>query len=329
MLQLMLAGHPEIATTSEPWIALHPLFGLKEQGIETSYDKGLARRALQEFLSQSGVDDSFYKEQISHFLYSLYTQATKYQQKSYFLDKTPRYYLIIPELMEMFPDAKFVFLLRHPVAVFNSIINTWVKHDYKALGSYKDDLLLAPKLIIDSYNRHPEKSCLVKYEDLVKTPETILQDICNHIGIPYCNNMVNYGKHLPHWKFGDKIGVFKHTRPAIDSLHAWETEFKTAQLNLLLHSYLDELGKETIEHMGYPFNEILIKIPKRAHYSDDKLVQWHDIKEYDHLTRERDSVRAQRDSLLAQRDILLTSSVWKIIDLFRKIHRFFLKIIQS
>ena len=30
MLQRMLAAHPDIHTTQEPWIALYPLFGLKE-----------------------------------------------------------------------------------------------------------------------------------------------------------------------------------------------------------------------------------------------------------------------------------------------------------
>ena len=41
----------------------------------------------------------------------------------YFLDKTPRYHLVVDEIMELFPDAKFIFLWRHPLAMAASVID--------------------------------------------------------------------------------------------------------------------------------------------------------------------------------------------------------------
>ena len=150
MFQLMLSGHPDIATTSEPWIALHPFFALKEHGIDARYNARLAREALKEFLTQTVLNETFYKVQVSHFLNAFYQKAMKHQGKKYFFDKTPRYYLIIVELMETFFDTRFIFLVRHHLAVLNSIMKTWVKDDYKRLGLFKDDLLLSPRFIVDA-----------------------------------------------------------------------------------------------------------------------------------------------------------------------------------
>src|SRR3990167_3896480 len=102
LLQLMLSGHPDIATTSEPWIALHPVYSLKNSGIDTVYNSNLALSALRDFLKHNGVDEEFYKEQIASFLMNLYNLAIKHQNKKIFLDKTPRYYHIINEIMDIF-----------------------------------------------------------------------------------------------------------------------------------------------------------------------------------------------------------------------------------
>ena len=46
------------------------------------------------------------------------------QGKQYFLDKTTRYYLILDFLERVFPRAKYVLLLRNPVAIATSILKT-------------------------------------------------------------------------------------------------------------------------------------------------------------------------------------------------------------
>ena len=158
LLQLMLSGHPDIATTSEPWIALHPVFSLMKEGIDTVYNSKLARLALIDFLKQSGVDESFYKRQVTSFLLSLYNRSIAHQKKKIFLDKTPRYYHIINELIEIFPNAKFIIIFRNPLAVLNSILTSWVKNDILRLSGNRDDLMIAPQKMIDFIKCYPDKS---------------------------------------------------------------------------------------------------------------------------------------------------------------------------
>lgn len=315
MLQLILSAYPDIATTSEPWIALHPFFALKEHGIDARYNAILAREALKEFLTQSGSDETFYKEQVSHFLNTFYQKAMKHQGKKYFLDKTPRYYLIIDELMETFSDARFIFLVRHPLAVLNSIMKTWVKDDYKRLGLFKDDLLLAPRLIVDACKRYSDRSYVLKYEDFVSNPENVLGKICDYIGVDYSDDMLDYGKRRPDWKFGDPVGIHKSSRPSADSLRSWEKGFESEQLNLLLYSYLEDLGEGLIETMGYDYKDIISNIPRSLDKKTGDLISWADTMKYDHLEYERDLLRKERDAIL-------NSLSWKITAPLRRFFRF-------
>ncbi len=257
LLQLILSGHSDIATTSEPWVALHPVYALRNSGVDGVYDSKLARYALLDFLKQSGVDESFYKRQVASFLLSFYKQATEYQKKKFFLDKTPRYYQIVQELIDLFPEAKFIILFRNPLAVLNSILKTWVKDDPSLLGNYNYDLIAAPQSLLDFAKHHPDQCFKVKYEELVARPETVLKDICRFLGILYFDNMLNYSNsRYSEWKFGDRVGVHKASRPTVESLENWKKDFILPQERLFAMSYLKSLGPNLIKEMGYNYDEI-------------------------------------------------------------------------
>lgn len=275
LLQLMLSGHPEIATTSEPWIALHPIYALRTSGIDTTYDSKLARLALSDFLKQSGVDECFYKKQVASFLLSFYKQAAESQKKKFFLDKTPHYCQIITELIEIFPKAKFIIIFRNPLAVLNSILKTWVKDDILLLGSYDNHLMLAPQKMVECAREHPDKCLKVKYEELVTKPEPVLRDICRFLAISYSDNMIDYGKRRnPEWKFGDTVGVHKANRPTVESLDKWKKGFASPQERLFALSYLKSLGPELIKAMGYNFKEIESSIKAPELNLQDQLLSW-------------------------------------------------------
>jgi hypothetical protein len=257
LLQVLLSGNSEIATTSEPWIALHPIFALHDGVIDPQYGANLARQALLDFLKESGVGIDFYKEQISSLLLALYNQAIRYQGKRFFLDKTPRYYYIIDELHELFPEAKFIILFRNPLAVLSSVLNSWVKDDYSLLLNHFDDLMIAPHKLVKFINTNPTKCIKVQYEELALKTEIIMNEICQFLGIQYSENMIEYAGRLnANWKFGDKIGIRSATRPIIKSVDKWRDGFKEPQDKQLASSYLESLGEQVIREMGYDYHEI-------------------------------------------------------------------------
>lgn len=325
MFQLMLARHPEIATTSEPWVALHPLFALRHE-IETKYDAKVARLALKEFLKQSGIDEIFYKKQICNFLSTFYKQSSTYQRKKYFLDKTPRYYLIIDDLIELFPNAKFFIILRHPLGVLNSIIKTWVKNDLTRLSLFKDDLLLAPELLIAAREKFPAQVCTIHYENLVERPHDILKQVCAFIGISYSKSMAHYKRHLPDWKVGDPVGIHKHYKPSTDSLISWKSDLSSPQLKLLAHAYMRELGQPLIKEMGYNYEGAILAMSSPANYNTERLTTWSEaLKTWSEKTK-YEQIKEENSLLIAQQETVRNSLSWKVTIPIRIVSKFWLKI---
>ena len=112
MLQRILGNHSQIHTLNEPWLMLHPLYALRGRGHEAEYDARAGWLRLKEFLKHVPAGNEAYLEGVRRMCAYLYDCALAPTGKRFFLDKTPPYYFIIPELQETFPDARIIFLLR-------------------------------------------------------------------------------------------------------------------------------------------------------------------------------------------------------------------------
>jgi len=51
LLQRILGGHPEIQTSAETWLLLHPTYAFRDSGIETEYDSRFSAQGVEEFLT--------------------------------------------------------------------------------------------------------------------------------------------------------------------------------------------------------------------------------------------------------------------------------------
>jgi hypothetical protein len=256
MLQRMLGSHPQVHTTSEPWLMLHPLYSMKTSGIDTEYSSELALNGLVDFLSQIENGETVYREKIREMYASLYGVLLEPTGKSFYLDKTPRYYFIIKELHELLPDAKFIILLRNPLAVLASIVETWTKTDWFRLSEYKNDLLRGPDFLLEGLDVLGGNALKVIYENLLNQPENQIKQICQYIGIDYDTSMLTYGESdLPRWDYGDQQTVYEKTSP--DSFHAekWVESLANPQIWRALKDYLVFLGKDRLETLGYSYNK--------------------------------------------------------------------------
>jgi len=178
--------------------------------------------------------------------------------RGFFLDKTPRYYHIIPELGEMFPDAKFILLFRNPLAVLNSFLKTWVGKNWGRINrDYLNDLMVAPQNLLEGVEYLADRCIRVRYEDLVIDPKSTIRKICDHLGVSYSDDFLNYGNRIPQgWELGDKVGVHAADRPTDSSLHKWKEDFADGRARRLAFYYLQKLGPTVIEKMGYSYKEL-------------------------------------------------------------------------
>ena len=103
LLQRILAGHPDIQTSAETWLMLHPVYGLRKRGIQTNYNASWAATGVTEFLDNYADGRETYVNGIRSFAETIYGRVLEKHGKKIFLDKTPRYTMIIDELYELFP----------------------------------------------------------------------------------------------------------------------------------------------------------------------------------------------------------------------------------
>ena len=261
LLQHILGSHSDIHTLPEPWLMLHLVYGSRSGGIEAEYNAQYSYLALKDFLKRTPDGEAAYDEAVRSMANHMYNAALASSGKRYFLDKTPRYYFIIPELYRIFPAAKFIFLLRNPLAVLSSILEVNLEGNWMGLfeRDRKHDILSAPHLIVNGIKQLGDNATVVHYETLVSKPEETIKHLCKKIRISYEPDMLDYGDKV--WfngtTFVDPKSIYKHQQPVKDYLGSWISRFNSPQKSQLAMSYLESLGEDTIKDMGYSFSDTM------------------------------------------------------------------------
>lgn len=265
LLQKVLGSHSAIHTLSEPWLALQPLFGLRESGIAADYSARLARIGVQDFLSHLPEGEEAYWDAVRLMLGHLYRRALEASGKTFFLDKTPRYYMILPELRRVFPEAHFVFLLRNPLAVLASVIDTWAPDDcVHCLRPFRHDLVRAPGLIAQAIRQGSGKSAIIRYEDLASQPAQAVARLCGQLRIPFEPAMLDYGNSAvgqAAFRFGDTGTVYRKSRPVASRIARWKKTLHSPLRRAWAHGCLQSLGPATVTELGYNFEELSAMFP--------------------------------------------------------------------
>ena len=278
LLQHILGSHPEIHTLPEPWFMLHLVYGTRKSGIRTEYNAGFAQRALEDFLRELTEGEEVFIVGVRKMANYLYERALEGTGKELFLDKTPRYYLIIPELYRIFPRAKFIFLIRNPLSVLSSIIETNFRGVWHGLFTTdrKHDILTAPDLILKGIEHLGDKGIVVHYESLVMKPEETVSEVCEKIEVKFIPDMIKYGDRVQF--SGDVLvdpkSIYKHEAPVTDYVNLWQKKFDTEQKIYIAKKYLSTLGPEVVERLGYSYSDLMSALDTLSFKKDPYIIHW-------------------------------------------------------
>jgi len=260
LLQRILASHDEIVTTAEPWVLLPFLYALKPEGAFAEYSHFCAALALQDFMKElpNGRDD--YLEAVRLAVSSMYTKAMVNTDARYFLDKTPRYTLVCDDVMKVFPDGKYIFLWRNPLAIVSSILETWGEGRWN-LFYHKVDLFKSLDMAIHTYMDNSDKCLTVKYEVFLEKPMLELKRIGDYLGIELDEQvLVDFSEVSFEGKMGDPTGTKEYNQISTTPVEKWKKILCNPWRKWWCKRYLTWLGKERLAIMGYDFSTLISEL---------------------------------------------------------------------
>ena len=260
LLQRILTSHSNICSSAEPWLLLPYLYARKKTGLLSEYSHFSGYTALNEFIDGLPNKEDDFNELFRSFITGLYKKKCS-QNEIYFIDKTPRYYLIIPEIISLFPDAKFIFLFRNPAHVFSSIISTFGKGRLNKLHGYQIDIQSGSNDLAAGYNIHKNKAYKLQYEDLIQNPEKYVNEIFDFLEIQQQPNVLTQFSQvkLP-GSMGDPTGVKKYSTISTDSLRTWSKVIDSRVKKHVMINLLKSISKEIFETHGYSRSDIINEV---------------------------------------------------------------------
>jgi len=267
LFRLMLNNHPEIAIPPECGFAL---WWYKKYQYADFSRADMLKCFLQDLLSTKKIEtwqldanklESFLKEknpqsyrEVVDLVYIHYVRKTG-DQAQIIGDKNNFYLNYIPEIKELFPDSRFLFIIRDGRDVACS---------YRDLANRKIQSKYAPKLPVsieeiarewvdnNTIIEHElaENFMLIRYEDLLlKTVET-LKKVCAYLGVEYHPDMLDY-----------YVNNLRHRQEPADFLQWKEKTLQPPDINNV-EKYMrilsrqeielfEQIAGDALEHFGY------------------------------------------------------------------------------
>lgn len=270
LLQRILDQSSDISTFGEPWLML-PLLAMYDKNlIKAKYDQELCIMAKQELESKIGTNDLIENAQRAY-ADELYGEIISRSDKHYFLDKTPRYIYIVEKLSRLYPNAKFIVLIRNPAAIISSYAETWCRGNYGNVlknnafaHDFKEGFSDLSKFVKSDFSN----KIIIKYEELISKPEVQSKRIFDYLGLDHNDEYINYNKEnkLSKTTFGDPHTVYSKKRPDASHADKWLNTLSNEDKIKGIYDCLSFVNKDVFEKFGYNKGETYnnIEIAKKS-----------------------------------------------------------------
>lgn len=262
LLKRVLNAHSELAITPEThWIPrrLRDGRGLDPDGV---VEPELVPLLFEYFrFPRLGVGEHELLRLVAHgltyaeFVSAIFDAYGRARGKNVVGDKSPPYVREIPLLHALWPEARFVHIIRDGRDVCLSAVNwatqaerfaerfpTWLEDPIStaafwwkrqvAIGQ-SDGAALGPELYVE-----------VLYEDLVHAPEETSKRLCAFLGLPYEEQMLRF--HEGRTKAGNGLSSKQAWLPITSGLRDWRTQMSADSV-----ACFEAAAGELLEKLGY------------------------------------------------------------------------------
>lgn len=258
LLQRMIASSPGVSTVSEPWFLL-PLVGMySDLEIYSEYGQKLTSMAMADLIEAlpNKMDDV--RDVVRQMSLDLFRRLSQ-PESQFFLEKTPRNTLIIDELLQLFPSAKFIFLWRNPVSIVSSMMESFSGGRWRLHSNYVD-LFKGYDSMYAAWHQNKERVLSIRYEDLVTNESGVLEKLQRYLGVDLTQYSAQFSGMELRGALGDKTGIYEYDKISASSIEKWRTSICNPYRKKWVIDYIKWIGMQRIEETGYNYNELLTDI---------------------------------------------------------------------
>ena len=265
LLQRLLDAHPDLAICDESfWI---PYFfkkriGLTPDGLVTPqlisrlseyykfYRMKIGRDELEGLIRSEGSVD------YANFVSGLFDLYSEIRGKPLVGDKTPDYARNLPTLHALWPEAKFIHLIRDGRDVCLSAVN-WKRKAARLtrlFPSWGEDSVATAAAWWEWHVRlahsggEPlglERYCEVRYEALVERPAEECARLCAFLGVPYDGSMLRF--HEGRTRVEGGLDAKNAWLPVTPGLRDWRVQMTAAEVERF-----EAVAGDLLDELGYP-----------------------------------------------------------------------------
>jgi hypothetical protein len=256
LLRAMVDSHPDIAIPQESWFVTE--LALRRPNYEARHGFDIERFATDlvahERFARWAVGDDELRGALGDCaptdfpgaVRAVFSHWATRQGKQRYGDKTPGYLTELTLLAALFPEARFVHLIRDGRDVAMSYSDEFRLPATNAIRRWRGQVRNARE---DGRALGDGRYREIRYEDLIADPGSTLREICSFIDLPFSDRMLRYREHAGRLLAGmpDRHRHRHVESPVTVGLRDWRSEMPphvARACQLLAGDLLDDLGYE-------------------------------------------------------------------------------------
>ncbi|WP_416306683.1 sulfotransferase family protein [Neptunicella sp. SCSIO 80796] len=263
-LRLLLNRHPDIYIPFETNFLYILKLSENTDFSDLSQKKALMKRILEEPLTAKGdiqfsdferLDDVSNATQMIDMLFEENCQKAG---KVRWGVKTPHYVLKMHQIMQLYPNARIIALVRDPRDIFLSQkgISWGIKDPVRMANAWN----LAEYSIEMIRTLFPDNIKTVRYEDLIRNTEGMVKEICDFVQCDFQPSLLNFDNN-PQTMPTDSVQWHQKSmqKPDVNKIYAWKTK-----LNKYEKAVFANMSGELLKKWGYEADKVRFNVVEKV-----------------------------------------------------------------
>lgn len=261
LLRRLLDSHPEISCPGETFLFRGCARFLEYDTISGGFPYGVTGA-----LEGLGFEESDIKNRLRDFATSFYEDITCKENKSMWVAKTAVDSFYLPQIEYLFAneedDFKFICVLRHGMDTvcslkeFSDDLQSYITELHEYIREYQQPYEAfayawadVTTMILDFADKYPDRCHIVKYEELIASPDKKLKEITDFLS---CNKHSKKAEEILKNMNVGGIGdwkSFKKTKIEKSSMSRWENDLPASTAGMIapiINPVLERAGYDTV-----------------------------------------------------------------------------------